>query len=76
MNAYISARAALERDLESAKAALTGAEEVYADAERKLHDAQRAAQRAYDGRARNSQNVDRIKRAIAALDGADEEVSA
>jgi hypothetical protein len=72
MTQYISAREALARDLESAQAALKGAEEAYAAAERKLHEAQNISMRAYDGRAANSRNVDRITKAIAILDGEDE----
>ncbi|UAJ78345.1 hypothetical protein IT072_13870 [Leifsonia sp. ZF2019] len=72
MTAYISAREALSRELESAKAALSGAQEVYDDAEYQLRVAQGASSRAYDARARNSRNVDRLEKAIAILDGRDE----
>lgn len=60
----------LERSLESAKAALKGASDVYAaQAERELHAAQRKAGRAYEARAEIGRNVDRHRRAIAALKG-------
>ena len=69
MTAYVSTRDALIRDIESAEAALTGANEVYAAAERKLQHMQGTASRAYDGRATTQRNVDRLKKALAIIEG-------
>ena len=69
MTAYVSARDALIRDIESAEAALTGANEFYTKAETKLHQAQGIASRAYDGRAANQRNVDRLKKALTIIEG-------
>lgn len=68
---YISARDAILRDLESAEAALKVADSEYEQAERKLRLAQDTATRAYDGRAANSRNVDRLKEALAIIEGDD-----
>ena len=69
MAEYITVRDAILRDLESAEAALKGANDSYAAAERKLRDAQRVASRAYDGRASNARNVDQLKKALAIIEG-------
>lgn len=66
---YISARDAILRELESAEAALKGASQSYAEEERKLIEAQRRSQLSYEGRARNAQNVSRLKRALAIIEG-------
>jgi hypothetical protein len=71
---YISARNAILREIESAQAALKGAQQSYNEEERKLHEAQRRTSSAYEGRARNQRNVDRLKKALAVLDeGASDE---
>ena len=69
MTAYVSVREALIRDIESAEAALTGANDVYDDAQRKLQYAEGTASRAYDGRETNQRNVDRLKKALALIEG-------
>ena len=69
MTAYVSVRTALIRDIASAEAALTVANESYAEAARKLSHAQTTAARAYDGRATNQRNVDRLKKALEIIEG-------
>lgn len=69
MSENITVRDAILRDLESAEAALKGANKSYADAERNLRDAQQRASHAYDGRAMNQQNVDRLRKALAIIEG-------
>ena len=69
MTAYVSVRDALIRDIESAEAALTGANEVYDDAQWELRQVQNYASRAYDGRAANQRNVDRLKKALSIIEG-------
>ena len=69
MTAYVSVRDALIRDINSAEAALTGANDVYDDAQRKSQQAQNTASRAYGGRVINQRNVDRLKKALAIIDG-------
>jgi len=69
---YISARDALIRELESAEAALGGANRSYADVERELQRVQTRATHAYEGRAKNARNVDRLKKALAILEGDEE----
>jgi len=71
MAEYISARDAVLRELESAEHALKGAEQSYAQAETALHSAQDRAERAWDGRATNARNVDRLKKALDVLEGTD-----
>jgi peptidoglycan hydrolase CwlO-like protein len=72
MSEYISARDALIRDLESAEAALGGANKSYADVQRDLQRVQTRADHAYEGRKKNQRNVDRLKKALAILEGEDE----
>lgn len=67
--AHESAKQAIRTELETAEAALRGAEESYADAQRKLIAAERASGIAYEGRARNHRNVDRLRKALAILEG-------
>ena len=69
MTEYVSVRDALIRDIESAEAALTGANDVYDDAQWRSRQAQDTASRAYDGRAANQRNVDRLKKALAIIEG-------
>lgn len=73
MPEYISARDALIRELESAEAALAGAQAAYDEAERKSQAAFVSLQQTYDGRAANSRNVDRLKKALALIE--DDEVA-
>ena len=69
MSEYITVRDALIRDIESAEAGLRGAQQSYAEAERKLHAAERAASSAYQARVNNQRNVDRLKSALAIIEG-------
>ena len=73
MTEYVSVRDALIRDIESAEAALTGANDVYAAAERKLQHMQGTASRVYDERATTQRNVDRLKKAFAIIEGEGDE---
>ena len=73
MTAYVSVRDALIRDIESAEAALMGADQVYAEVERELRKVQNSASRAYDGRATNQRTVDRLKKALAIIEGEGDE---
>lgn len=65
------ARDAILRDLEATENALKGAQEVYAKDERSLHEAQNRAQRSYDARAEISRRVDRLRTALAIVEGDD-----
>ena len=69
MTEYVSVREALIRDIESAEAASTMANESYAAAERTLDQAQGSAARTYERRATRQRNVDRLKKALAIIDG-------
>ena len=69
MSGYISARDALIRDLEAQENALKGANQSYAEDERNLHAAQRAAARSYENRATIGRNVERLKTALALVEG-------
>lgn len=66
---YITARDAILCELEAAEAALKGSEAAYESTERALQEAQRRAQISYDGRAENRRNVDRLKKALAIIEG-------
>lgn len=69
MSEYVSVRDAVLRDLEAHENALKGAESVYASDERALQDAQRKAHRSYEVRAEIRRNVDRLKTALAIIEG-------
>ena len=71
MSEYISLRDVLIRDLEAQENALKGAESVYATDARALQDAQRKAHRSYEARAEIRRNVDRLKTALAIIEGDD-----
>lgn len=60
---------AVKRELESARHALRGAEEAYAEDEREARIAQDRSMRAYKGRAKNRANVDRLEKALKLLEG-------
>ena len=69
MTVYVSTRDALIRDIESAEAALMGADQVYAEVERKLRQVQNSASRAYDRRAAYQRTVGRLKKALTIIEG-------
>lgn len=71
MSEHISARDALIRDLEAQENALKDANHAYAEDKRKLHEAERAAARSYEYRAKIGRNVDRLKTALALIEGDD-----
>lgn len=71
MSEYISLRDVLIRDLEAQENALKGAESVYAADARALQDAQRKSSRSYEARAEIRRNVDRLKTALAIIEGDD-----
>lgn len=60
---------AVKRELEGARHALRGAQEAYEKAEREERIAQDRSARAYEGRAANARNVDRLMKALALLEG-------
>lgn len=61
---------AVKRELGSARDALRGAEEAYAKAEQQARAAVDRSSRAYEGRATNARNVERLEKALALLEGA------
>lgn len=69
MSEYISARDAVLRDLEAEENALKGANDVYAKDERTLHEAQNRSMRSYEARAEIARNVDRLRTALALIEG-------
>jgi hypothetical protein len=71
MSEHISLRDVLIRDLEAQENALKGANQAYAEDKRKLHEAERAAARSYENRAKIVRNVDRLKTALAIIEGDD-----
>ncbi len=71
MSEYISLRDVLIRDIEAQENALKGAEAVYATDARALQDAQRKSSRSYEARAEIRRNVDRLKTALAIIEGDD-----
>jgi len=68
MAEYITARDAILRDLETAEAALKGAEEVYAQDERAAQVAQNRSMRSYDARANIRRQADRLRTALALIE--------
>ena len=71
MSEYISLRDVLIRDLEAQENALKGAESVHAADARALQDAQRKSSRSYEAREKIRRNVDRLKTALAIIEGDD-----
>ena len=67
----MTTRDAILRDIETAVAALTAANHDYAKAEKDLRQAQGVAERSYDRRAASQRNVDRLKKALAIIEGDD-----
>ena len=63
---------AVKAELETARHALQGAQESYAEARQKADEALKRAGRAYEGRARNARNVDRLEKALALLEEDDQ----
>lgn len=64
-----TARDALLREVEAVEAALRGAEEAYAEDSRRLHEAQKKSSRSYEARAEIRRNLDRLKLALALVEG-------
>lgn len=64
---------AVKRELESARHALRGAQEAYEKADRESRAAQDRAARTYEGRAASERNVGRLEKALALLEGRDNE---
>lgn len=71
MSEHISARDALIRDLEAQENALKGAESVYAADSRALQTASRKSSQSYEAWAEIRRNVDRLKTALALVEGDD-----
>lgn len=64
---------AVKAELESARRALQGAEDEYAKAEQARRMAEDRAAQCYEGRARNARNVERLEKALALLEEADDD---